>query len=78
MVPAIPIGFYRGVHDYKWKNKNGEYLYSSAFGYGLVGSVVYICPLLFANNLSKELYRAEVDIRGLTEHKKTDYYNSLI
>jgi hypothetical protein len=80
ITPIIPLGFYRGVKEYRWTTTkyNQEYLYSSAFGYGLAGTVIYLCPLLTVNNIAKELYRAEANLRNMDNLKKTDYYNNLI
>ena len=80
ITPAIPLGFYRGVQKYSWENTKykQEYLYSTAFGYGVAGTLVYLCPFLTANIIAKELYRAEVNYRNLDNLKKTDYYRSLI
>lgn len=81
IIPVIPLGFYRGVRDYSWKhsrNNNQEYFYSSAIGYGLMGTCIYLCPLLIFQNISKELYRAEINLRNMENLKNSDYYNELL
>ena len=84
------LGFYRGIihYDYmypKKKDTNKEpYLYSKELSYqtnrimgGLYGIFIYINPFIILYTLPKELYRLEVDIRGLENEKKTDDYNRL-
>ena len=85
------LGFYRGIihHDYmypKKKDTNKEpYLYSKELSYqlnrivggGLYGIFIYINPFIILSTLPRELYRLEVDIRGLEDEKKTDDYNRL-
>lgn len=81
ITPVIPLGFYRGVKDYSWnikKYNNREYFYSSALGYGLLGTFVYLCPMLIANNVAKELYRAEINLRNMENLKNSEYYNELL
>jgi len=79
------LGFIRGMHSYdyrynKYKNKYNQdyvYLYSSKICHGLFGACYYATPLFIAVILPKEIYRLEVNIRGLTYEKKSDYYNEL-
>ena len=80
ITPIIPLGFYRGVQNYSWENTKykQEYLYSSAFGHGLAGTVVYLCPFFAVNNIAKELFRAEANLRNMDNLKNTEYYNSLL
>jgi len=74
------LGFKRGLqsYDYTYKSSRKEsYLYISKGQQGLLGMFLYINPLLFPFHMYKELYRLEVNLRGLEEEKKTDYYNQL-
>ena len=79
---ATPLGFYRGVQSYHWElswlPKKGEYLYTVAAGHGLMGTCVYLCPLLVFQNVAKEFHRAEVNIRHLDSLKQTNYYHELL
>lgn len=78
------LGFMRGMHSYDYrynKNKNNQastYLYSSKICHGLFGACYYATPLFIAVILPKEIYRLEVNIRGLTDEKNTDYYNEIV
>ena len=85
---ATPLGFYRGVQSYHWErsrlstghktNPPDEYLYTVAAGHGLVGTLVYLCPLMVFQNVAKELHRLEVSVRQLEHLKGTSYYNELL
>lgn len=76
------LGFTRGIRSYEYtynKRKDiGPHLYSAQIMHGLLGSIIYINPVLICRVLLKELYRAEVNIRGLEDEKKTDYYNEIL
>jgi len=75
------LGFKRGLNSYDYNyNKSKSihketYLYISKGQQGLIGLFLYINPLLLPINIYKEIYRLEVNIRGLEEDKKSDYYN---
>ena len=77
------LGFNRGLNSYdynydKFKSiKKESYLYISKGQHGFIGVFIYINPFLLPINIYKEIYRLEVNIRGLEEEKKTDYYNNL-
>jgi hypothetical protein len=53
-------------------------MYSTKFGFGIVGLVVYLCPAFYVIVLPKEIYRLEVNIRGLEDEKETQYYNNIL
>jgi len=81
------LGFNRGINEYnyyneKYNNTNKENpkpdMYTSRIPYGLLGVFFYINPFLAPINLYKEIYRLEVNIRGLESEKKSDYYNKLM
>jgi hypothetical protein len=75
------LGFKRGLNSYdynydKFKSiKKDPYLYISKGQQGLIGIFLYINPLFLPINIYKEIYRLEVNIRGLEEEKKSEYYN---
>jgi hypothetical protein len=85
------LGFYRGIihHDYMYPKKKDTtkktYLYSKELLYqlnrivggGLYGIFIYINPFIIFTMIPREMYRLEVDIRGLEDEKKTDDYNRL-
>ena len=69
------LGFYRGTNHYthlQKKYKNKQYLYTSQFGYGLGGLLMYANPAFVFFTLPNEVYRLEVDIRQLP--KDDNYY----
>ena len=72
------LGYYRGVQEYNYYRKNTTCLYSEQFVRGLIGSFIYINPLLWLLMVKKEIYRFEVNIRSLEHEKQTDYYRSVI
>ena len=77
------LGFTRGLNSYdynytKCKSIHKEtYLYISKGQQGLLGIFLYTNPVLLPFILYKEMYRLEVNVRGLEEEKKTDYYNTI-
>ena len=72
------LGFTRGInsYDYSYKPKL-SYLYIDKCISGLGASLVYICPLTFFYVVYKEVYRLEINLRGLEDDKKTDFYNQI-
>jgi hypothetical protein len=72
------LGFTRGLNSYDHTYKSKEYLYTSKVPHGLWGILLYMNPLLFPIIVYKEMYRLEVNLRGLDKEKKTDYYNHII
>lgn len=74
------LGFNRGLqsYDYTYQVMHKEpYLYIHKGQYGFMGFLLYMNPLLLPLTLYKEMYRLEVNLRGLEEEKKTDYYNHM-
>jgi hypothetical protein len=78
------LGFYRGLNEYDHrhkKNKNNpyqkqtQYLYSEKIANGFLGFLFYVNPFLILFTLKKEIYRLEVNIRGLD--KTCDDYNEM-
>jgi len=79
MVAWTALGFFRGIHSYNYECKNDKTkLYTVQFVYGIGGSLIYICPFLLPVAVVKEIYRAEIVLRGLENHKKTRYYNEIL
>jgi hypothetical protein len=79
------LGFKRGMDSYDYnysKNaavmKKPNHLLIDKIGWGICSAGAYINPVTFLYVLYKEVYRLEVNIRGLEEDKKTDYYNEVI
>jgi len=90
--PWILLGFYRGVNKYNFDYKKKcniyenyhkyyekpEYFYMANISYGIFGIIMYVNPVTFPAVFAKEIYRLEVNIRGLNEKKKTDFYNDIL
>lgn len=87
------LGFYRGVKLYNYKYnyqlieyekedkkyaKNPTYFYSECFGSGLFGVIIYINPFLLPITFSKEIYRLEVNIRGMNQEKEKPSFYEII
>ena len=75
------LGFYRGTRDYQYSVCKYEYrhLYTSQFLYGIAGSICYLNPgLAIFIFLPKELYRVEINIRGLENEMYSDKYNEIM
>jgi hypothetical protein len=87
LVGMALLGFKRGINSYDYKyNKNNinksltskePYFYSHKICSGLYGIIIYTNPVLFFVVVPKEIYILEVNLRGLEDEKKTDYYNLL-
>lgn len=75
------LGFKRGLQSYEYTYQKSihkePYLYIHKGQYGLWGIMLYMNPILLPLTLYKEMYRLEVNLRGLEEEKKTDYYNHM-
>ena len=79
MVAWTALGFFRGIHSYNYEcNNNKTKLYTVQFVYGIGGSLIYICPFLLPVAVVKEIYRAEIVLRGLENQKTTRYYNEVL
>jgi len=82
------LGFKRGMNSYDYNYSNNKlYKYSEKahrpfyldkIGWGLLGACCYFNPFTFFIVLYKEVYRIEVNLRGLEDEKKTDYYNKVL
>lgn len=51
-----------------------QYLYTHSVGFGLFGLLFYGNPITVMGVIPKEIYRLEVNIRGLHEEKEKDSY----
>ena len=82
------LGFKRGVDSYNYHYSNNRLyrhsekmksppLYLDKLFWGVGGTFCYLNPITFLFVLYKEVYRIEVNLRGLEDEKKTDYYNEV-
>ena len=79
------LGIKRGIDDNnfcKYDNNKSELvktyrMYSYKILYGFMGLYLYANPFLVMITIPKEIYRLEVNIKGIENEKKTDYYNKL-
>jgi hypothetical protein len=58
--------------------KKPVYLYASCIGSGFFGVLFYVNPFTLFFVIPKEIYRLEVNIRGLHEEKEKDDYYKLM
>ena len=77
------LGFTRGIHSYDYNHRNGwnkfePYMYSTRIGFGVVGMFMYLCPAFYFVVIPKEIYRLEVNVRGLEDEKETRFYNNIL
>ena len=85
------LGFYRGLQEYDYNNSkvinstSDTYLYSNLIRinfekiiHGFMGTFLYINPIFILITIPKEIYRLEVNIRGLENEKKTKYYKDIL
>jgi len=78
------LGFYRGINEYDYKYEQNKkmgrhktYLYSGKFTCGLMGTLFYLNPFLVIFVIPKEIYRLEVNLRGMESEKNSDKYNEI-
>jgi hypothetical protein len=81
------LGFVRGMNFYDYRiNKYNETacienkktkFYLSKFTSGIFGSFCYITPPFLFLNVWREIYRLEINLRGLDKEKEKDYYNEI-
>jgi hypothetical protein len=53
------------------------YFYITSISYGFYGSIAYIFPLTAPICFMKEVYRIEINLRNISDEKKTKYYNTV-
>lgn len=78
------LGFYRGLNEYDYKYEQNKkmgrrelYLYSGKITGGLFGCLFYLNPFLAIFMVSKEMYRLEVNLRGMEPEKQSAKYNEI-
>ena len=78
------LGFYRGINHYDYhyeKSKSMDrqvhYLYSTKISYGFIGFFFYLNPIFVFAAVPKEIYRLEVNLRGLESEKNSEKYNEI-
>jgi hypothetical protein len=74
------LGFYRGMQEYEYfiRENPSKRMYSTKIMKGILGTIIYINPFLGLIVAQKEIYRLEVNMRGLETEKKTEYYHKLL
>jgi len=80
------LGLKRGINSYDYNySRNRLYknsligpFYIDKAGWGFAGIMIYLSPVTFLFALYKEVYRLEVNLRGLEDEKKTDCYNEVL
>jgi len=82
------LGFKRGLNSYDYNYSNNKIynnsttptrpLYIDKIAWGIGGVIFYLSPVGVFIGLYKEVYRLEVNLRGLEDEKKTDYYNKVM
>jgi hypothetical protein len=78
------LGFIRGLNSYDYNYSNNKIykpptrpLYLDKVVWGVGGMLWYLNPVGAFLGLYKEVYRLEVNLRGLEDEKKTAYYNEV-
>ena len=84
------LGFKRGMNSYEYNcSKDEKYtkkssetsparpLYIEGVGWGFIGFVFYLTPPLCLIAAYKEIYRLEVNLRGIEDEKKSRFYNEI-
>jgi hypothetical protein len=74
------LGFKRGIDSYNYNCKKSlsSSLHVNKIFWGVTGTVFYITPILCFIAAYKEIYRLEVNLRGLEDEKKTCFYNEIL
>jgi len=89
MVCGWPIlGFKRGINSYNYNYEQNKLykhhekakhpFYLDKLAWGIFSALAYFNPATGIIVLYKEIYRIEVNLRGLEDEKKTDYYNEVL
>ena len=74
------------MYEKKWRSdpiiyshlEKPEKYYSLYFGVGIWGACVYVMPIIGFIPVLKEIYRLEINLRGLDDKKETDAYYDLL
>jgi hypothetical protein len=73
------LGFKRGINSYNYhhlhdklsdSSENKKYFYTDAFMWGVGSTLAYLNPIFCFITIGKEIYRLEVNLRGLEDEKK--------
>lgn len=82
------LGFKRGLNSYDYNYEQNKLykhhkpaknsLYLDKLAWGICSAIAYLNPFTGLIGLYKEVYRLEVNLRGLEDEKKTDYYNEVL
>jgi hypothetical protein len=81
------LGVYRGIRSYNYDfeiyrqmhmQNNKTYLYTGAAIRGAMYGILYTCPILNLFIISKEIYRLEVNLRGMQEEMENREYYELL
>lgn len=65
-------------HLYQEQPDKPIFYYCTSFLFGLAGSGIYLFPGTIVVCFCKEIYRLEINLRGLEDQKKQDHYNEII
>ena len=76
------LGFNRGIDQYEYDQKYDNYFkkpyfYTDKISSGIFGFMVYVIPSFLPFVVYKEIYRLEINLRGLEEEKSTRSYHKL-
>lgn len=74
------LGFKRGINSYDYcynKKEIKQHLHMHKIMWGIGSSIAHMSPVAFFF-LYKEIYRLEVNLRGLEDEKETDFYNEVV
>jgi hypothetical protein len=82
------LGCKRGLNSYDYNHSNNK-LYRSSRNlsgpfyidkmcWGVAGILIYLNPVSFLFVLYKEVYRLEINLRGIEDEKKSEYYNEIL
>lgn len=74
------VGFNRGIIRYEYEHKYDKvsYFYTDKICSGIAGLLIYINPAFLPFVVYKEIYRLEINLRGLEEKKDTQYYHNFL
>jgi hypothetical protein len=82
------LGFIRGLNSYDYNYSHNKLykhyekakhpFYLDKLAWGIFSAFAYLNPVTGLFGLYKEVYRLEVNLRGLEDEKKTDYYNEVL
>jgi hypothetical protein len=72
----LSLGIIRGINQYNYEYSSDKpYFYTKNLYNGIAGLLLYTIPVMLPFVLYKEMYRLEVNIRGI--QKSEEYYRLL-